>query len=230
MAAVRLVALLLCSLLAGAPSSGTAAPTSIPVGDTQVVLDAPSGYADTTYLGSPRLQDLAESLTPASNRVLLFAISDDDMRKFTLGDPPDFRRYMVVVTPKSQEREHLSESAFQRLLEEARRAAQVPAPGTDAIKLLEKQPVGKAATLIELRNDPSAAAYLQGTRLEPTKIPSLFKSEVRQNYMLSTTTLMILRGHAVNLAVFTLYNTPEDSVWVRALTLRWIEDLQRLNR
>jgi hypothetical protein len=77
MAAVRLAALVLCSLLAGISSPGTAAPTSIPVGDTQVVLDAPSGYADTTYLGSPRLQDLAESLTPASNRVLLFAISDD---------------------------------------------------------------------------------------------------------------------------------------------------------
>jgi hypothetical protein len=230
MAAVRLTALVLCSVLAGVPMPGTAAPTSIPVGDTQIILDAPAGYSDTMELGSPRLIDLAESLTPASNRVLLFAISDDDLRKFTLGDPPDFRRYMVVVTPKSRERERMSEAGFRRMAEEMRRAVQLPAPGTDALKLLEKQPVGKATALLELRDDAGAISYLQGTRLEPTKIPGLFSSDVRQNYMVSTTTLLMLRGHAVNLAVFTLYGTPDDSAWLRAVTLRWIDDLQRLNR
>jgi hypothetical protein len=194
------------------------------------VLDAPSGYADTTYLGSPRLQDLAESLTPASNRVLLFAISDDDLRKFTLGDPPDFRRYMVVVTSKSQERERLSEAAFRRLADAMRSASPAPQAGTDPMKLIEKQGVGKAATLVELRNDATVVSQLQGTRLEPTKIPGLFSSDVRQNYMLSSATLMILRGHPVNLAVFTLYGSPEDAAWVRAVTLRWIDELQRLNR
>ena len=230
MAAVRLPALVLISMLAGVPSAGTAAPTSVPVGDTQIVLDAPAGYSDTMELGSPRLLDLAESLTPASNRVLLFAISDDDLRKFTLGDPPDFRRYMVVVTPKSREREHMSEAGFRRLADEMRRAAQLPAPGTDALQLLEKQPVGKATTLLELRDDPGVVSYLQGTRLEPTKIPRLLGSDLRQNYMVSTTTLMMLRGHAVNLAVFTLYSSQDDSAWLRAATLRWIDDLQRLNR
>ena len=228
---VRLPALLLVSLLAGAPSPAAAAPTSVPVGDTQVVLDAPSGYADTTYLGSPRLQDLAESLTPASNRVLLFAISDDDLRKFTLGDAPDYRRYMVAVIPKAQERERLSEARFRGLAEDLRRGFRLPEPGADMLKVLEKQPIGKPAALAELRSDATVVSYLQGTRLQPTKVPSgLFSTEERENYMFSTTTLLHLRGRAIDLAVFTLYSAPEDAAWVRSVTLRWIEDLQRLNR
>jgi hypothetical protein len=224
---VLIRALVLSCLL---PSIGTAAPTSVPVGDTHVVLDAPSGYSDTTYLGSPRLQDLAESLTPASNRVLLFAISDDDLRKFTLGDPPDLRRYMVAVTPKSREREYISAARFRGMADDLRRGVTLPEAGADTLKLLEKQPIGKPAALAELRSDGSAVSYLQGTRLQPTKIPGLFGGDERQNYMLSTTTLVHLRGRAIDLAVFTLFNSPEDAAWVRAVTLRWIEDLQRLNR
>ena len=45
------------------------------VGESRIGLDAPPGFADTAFTGSPRLQELAESLTSASNRILLFAIS-----------------------------------------------------------------------------------------------------------------------------------------------------------
>jgi hypothetical protein len=233
MAAVRtaaLLAALLPGLLAGISPAATAAPISVPIGDTRIVLDAPSGYADTAYLGSPRLQDLAESLTPASNRVLLFAISDDDLRKFTLGDPPDYRRYMVAVIPKAQEREHLDEARFRSLADELRRGLHLPEAGADPVKLLEKQPVGKPAALAELRNEATAVSYLQGTRLPPTKIPGLFGGSERQNYMLSTSTLVYLHGRAIDLAVFTLFSSADDAAWVRAVTQRWIEDLQRLNR
>ena len=55
------------------------------------MLDTPPGFTDTTELASPRLQDAAESLTPASNRILLFALTDADLRRFTLGDPLDMQ-------------------------------------------------------------------------------------------------------------------------------------------
>ena len=47
--------------------------------------------------------------------------------------------------------------------------------------------------------------------------------------MLSTTTLMLVRGKALNLAIYTLYDSTADLDWVRATTARWIEELQRLN-
>ena len=226
MESVRIFAALSLSLCA---ASTAASPISIPVGDTRVILDAPVGYADTTFTGSPRLQELAESLTSASNRVLLFAISDGDLRRFTLGEPPEFRRYMVVVTPKVGERERLTPAAFQRMVTDATQGFQAPPADAEITKLLEKQPVGQAMVLAELRKDSAVLSQLQGTRLPPTKIPGFFGSTERQNFMLSTSTMMLVRGKALNLAVFTLFDGADDVAWVRSMTLRWAEDLLKLN-
>lgn len=193
------------------------------------MLDAPAGYADTTFTGSPRLQELAESLTSASNRILLFAVSDADLRRFTVGDPPEFRRYMLVATPRVMERERIAPPAFQRMAEDALRGFRPLPESTDTLKHLEAQPVGQPSALAELRREPAVVSLLSGTRLPPTKIPRLFGEEERQNFMLSTSTLMLMRGKALNLSIFTMYESAEDAAWLRAITLRWIDELQRLN-
>jgi hypothetical protein len=72
-------------------STALAAPFAVQVGEARLGLDAPPGFADTQFTGSPRLQELGESLTSASNRVLLFALSDADLRRFTLGDQLELR-------------------------------------------------------------------------------------------------------------------------------------------
>ena len=92
-----LAALLLCA------GSAIAAPFAVQVGDARLALDTPAGFADVQAMASPRLLELAESLTSASNRILLFALEDADVRRFSLGDSPELRRYVIVVTPKSLE-------------------------------------------------------------------------------------------------------------------------------
>src|SRR5688572_19739985 len=105
--------LLLAALLSA--GNAVAAPFAVQVGEAKIALDAPRGFSDTTFTGSPRLQELAESLTSASNRVLLFALSDDDLRRFTLGDQLELRRYMAAFTARSMERERMSEGEFKTL-------------------------------------------------------------------------------------------------------------------
>jgi hypothetical protein len=205
------------------------APFAVQLGDARVVLDAPAGYADTTFTGSPRLQELAESLTSASNRILLFAISDGDLRRFTLGDPPDLRRYMLVATPKPLERERVARPAFQRLADDAMRGFRPLPENTDVAQHLEAQPVGAPSALAELRREADAVSLLRGTRLEPTRIPRVFGSDERQNFILSSSTLMLVRGKVLNLSVFTLYESAEDAAWIRAVTGGWVEELRRLN-
>jgi hypothetical protein len=202
---------------------------SVPLGDSRVVLDAPAGYADTTFLGSPRLQELAESHTSASNRILMFAITDDDLRRFSGGVTPEFRRYLLVVTQKAAERERVTPAAFQRMIGDSMRDFRAPPAGVDVVKHLEKQAVGVPSALAELRKDAAVLSVLQGTRLQPTVIPGFFSNSEKQNYLLSSSTLMLVRGKVINLAVFAVYDSPADAEWVRALTLRWAEDLQRLN-
>jgi hypothetical protein len=47
--------------------------------------------------------------------------------------------------------------------------------------------------------------------------------------VLSTTTLLLLRGKALNLAVYSAYETDLDVEWIRTVTARWIDEIKRLN-
>lgn len=222
MAAVRhLLAALACAL----PLQAAADPFAIQLGDARIALDAPPGYADTGFTGSPRLQEHAESLTSASNRVLLFAISDADLRKFMGGDQMELKRYAVIATPKNAERDSLGTAAFARLTENSlRELGTAPPKGTNYSRHLDSQPAGRAALLAELTKTSTVVSVLQGTRL-----PSQKRNEP-PSYVVSTTTLLLVRGKALNLAVFSAYETDLDLDWISDVTQRWVEDLKRLNR
>ncbi len=214
---------LLASLLLFA-NTALAAPFAVQVGDARLALDAPPGFADVQAMGSPRLFELAESLTSPSNRILLFALEDADVRRFSLGDSLELRRYVIAVTPKSLEDARTTLAAFHALVADSLRELGTPAPAsTDIRQYLDAQPRGRPGLLAELRKEQEVTAALQGARL-----PDMPRSR-EARYLLSTMTLMLLRGKALNLAIYTSYAGDADLEWIRGTTLRWIDELQRLN-
>lgn len=204
-------------------SNAVSAPFAVQVGEARIGLDVPPGFADTSFTGSPRLQELAESLTSASNRVLLFALTDADLRRFTLGDQLELRRYMIAVTPRATERDRMTLSAFTSFAAESLRdLGAMPSPG-DYRKYLESRPAGTVNVLAELRKDPDAVAVLLGARSKPTRYFEASK------YQLSSTSMLLLRGKPLTLSVYTQYDEPADLDWIRVTTARWIDELKRLN-
>ena len=169
--------------------------------------DVPAGFTDSTPTGSPRLIELAESFTAPSNRILVFALTDGDMRRFNAGDAPELRQYLLVVTPRS-----LGD----------------PPPEGDVTKYLETRPPGEATYLGELRREPEVLAILRGVRL-PQADTGFFSFSKPSQYVLSSTTLLLLRGKSLQLTVVTGYESKADLEWIRAATLRWIDELRRLN-
>jgi hypothetical protein len=220
---IAIVRALLLPLLAALSLSCAASPFAVRLGAERIVLDVPPGFADTLDLGSPRLQEAAEKLTSASNRILLFAITDGDLRRFQQGDTPEFRRYLLVATPKSMERERVGLNQFRDYALESVLGLGNPAEPADIRKYLDAQPAGRANLLVELRRKPDAVSVFQGTRL-PTK------PKEKPVYLLSTTTLLLMQGKALNVSVFTGYDDDSDPDWLRSTTLRWLDELQRLNR
>jgi len=201
----------------------------VQLGDARIALDAPPGFADTAFTGSPRLQELAEALTSASNRILLFAISDDDLRRFMAGDAPELRRYMIAVTPKGLERERIALPAFSSYVGESLRQLGAPPPDADFVKYLDSRAPGAVRLLSELRKEPEVVSVLLGMRLPAQPRASMFAEEKPPQYVLSSTTLLLVRGKALNLSVYTGYDSAADLDWIRATTARWIEELRRLN-
>jgi hypothetical protein len=227
--AMRMIAARIAALLLGLLSlSCAAAPFAVRLGLERIVLDAPPGFSDTTELASPRLQDLAATLTEDSNRVLLFALSDTDLRRFTQGEQLDARRYMVAVTPKGLERERVTGAQFSTLVNDSLQHLGSPTTVPDLAKYLETQPIGKASLIAELRRDPSAVSVLQAVRLPPLPGAHLFDAR-RPQYQAFTTTLFLVKGKALRLSVFSLYEGPADIEWLKVMTQRWQDELLRLN-
>jgi hypothetical protein len=214
---------ILASLLLSA-SNALAAPFAVQVGEARLALDAPPGFADVQAMGSPRLFELAESLTSPSNRILLFALEDADVRHFSVGDSLELRRYVIVVTPKSLEDARTTLAAFHALVADALRELGPPAPASsDVRQYLDAQARGRPGLIAELRKDQELVTVLQGARL-----PEAPRAR-EARYLLSTMTLMLVRGKALNLAIYTSYAGDADLEWIRGTTLRWIDELQRLN-
>jgi hypothetical protein len=205
-------------------NTALAAPFAVQVGEARLALDAPPGFADTSFTGSPRLQELAESLTSPSNRILLFAISDGDLRKFSLGDPPEFRRYMLAVTPREFERERMSTQRFAQIADRAVHELGARAPADKSLtEYFDKQPAGTSAVLGDLRREAEVVSVLLGAKLQPQPRSS------QPQYMVSTATLMLVRGKLLSLSVHGAYGAQADLEWIRGITARWIDELQRLN-
>jgi hypothetical protein len=217
---VRALALLPAFL---APAA-LAAPFAVQLGDPRVALDTPPGFTDVQATGSPRLLELAEALTSASNRIILFALEDIDVRRFTVGDTPELRRYCLVVTPKPFEGARVTASAFRQLVADALREVGPSAPAGADLRAHLDAARGRPTLIAELRRDPDVESVLQGARV--TEPP---RSKDSPKYLLSSTTLLLVRGRALNLSLYATYDTPADVDWMRATTLRWVEQVQRLN-
>jgi hypothetical protein len=228
MLAVRAVALALAIF----SLQCAAAPFAVQLGDTRIAMDAPPGFSDTGFASSPRLAELAESTTSASNRVLLFAITDADLRRFMSGETPEFRRYITAVTPRGMEHERVGAESFRLYVGDSLAELGAPPPPGEVARYLDSQPQGKASLLAELRKDAEVVTVLQGTRLPSqergTTWGGVFGME-KPRYAITTTTLMLLRGKALNFSVYSLYEGADDVQWIRTITTRWIEEIRRLN-
>ena len=218
--------LLAASILAAVHAPAIlAAPVVMQVGADRIVIDTPAGYSDTAFIGSPRLNEFAESLLPEGNRILVFALSDADVRRFSLGETPDLRRILLLAVPRSLEGERVSREQFAAMSRQLFGNLGEAAPaGADAIKFLEGKPDGLAQLLAELRNEATVRSVLQGTRTPPK---SWFGNP---SYRLSTGSLLLLGNKAMSLTVITTFDNPADLEWIRGVTERWIELLQKLNR
>jgi hypothetical protein len=117
----------------------------------------------------------------------------------------------------------MSESNFRALAGEMQRELKQLPPAGDYQKYLESQPPGAVSMLAELRKDAGAMSVLQGTR---SKGRGFFESS---KYLLSSTSLVLLRGKALTLSIFTQYENAADLEWIRLVTSRWIDDLKKLN-
>ena len=207
-----------------------AAPFGVQLGPDRVVLDTPPGFSDTAAYGSPRLTELAENLAEASSRVLVFALSDADARRFAAGDSLELRRYLLAVTPRAKERERIDGAQFAKLVEEVERNSDAGFTSPEDYRIyLQGRPPAQAHLLQKLLQGPQTISLLYGTMV-PQPRTNFWQEQKPAVFKLSTTTLALIGGRAVYLSAYSAYDSPADVFWIRSVTDTWLEQLQRLNK
>jgi hypothetical protein len=226
MSAMRILAVFV--LLAALSLDCAADPFAVRLGIEKIALDTPPGFTDTTNLASPRLQDVAENITSPSNRVLLFGLTDADMRRFQLGDKIEVRRFVIVATPRALEQLRVTPERFATFTTDALAALGKPAQFKDLVKYLESQPIGRSSLLAELRKDPEVVSFLQATRLAPLPGQKFFENDTPQ-YLVFTTTLLRVRDKILQMSLYSLAENTGDIEWMSSATKLWADELRRLN-
>ncbi len=214
----------LAALLAAVSLNASAAPFAVTLGGDRVVLDSIPGLSDALPLGSPRIQELAESLTSASNRILLFALTDADIRRFGLGERTELKRYMLAVTPNHLERERVTAAQFKLLIDDAQRDTGKPAEIVDYMKHLDGRPHGQPTMLAQIQQTGEVYSVLLGTR-----VPETGGWLSKPQYIVSSNSFLLVRQKALSVSVFSSYEGPQDIEWIRFVTERWIDTLRKLN-
>ena len=100
-----------------------------------------------------------------------------------------------------------------------------PEAGTDFMKYLQGRPTGQAHLLADLRRDGQVLSIMQGTLL-----PSQGGWNEKRQFRVSAMTIALVGGRALYLSAFSAYDSPADIAWLKTVSERWLEDLQRLNR
>ena len=220
-----------CIALPCFASPAWAAPFALQVGDLRLGLDAAGRLRRLPLLtGSPRLIELAESLTAASNRILVFALTDADMRRFNGGDAPELRQRLLVVTPRALEHQRTSGRRVRR--QRARDAA------------LARQTSRPKATSPEVPRDAPArqrrraSASCAGSRRSWLSCAAFAcRPSRRPVQLLQAVAVRRSRAPPCSCCAANRCSSPSspatrakaDLEWIRATTLRWIDELRRLN-
>jgi hypothetical protein len=201
-----------------------AAPFVVQLGADKLVLDVPPGFSDAVGLGSPRLNELAESVAGPSNRLLVFAVTDGDLRRFQTGERPDLKRYGVAATPREFEFLRATPQDFASFVGDAMRGLGEPAAAdSDVKKVIATAPADTPILLAVPRRDTALVSFVQGSRVGGTR----WNEE--QVFVLSATSLVLVRGRPLNLTIVTAFTSPADMEWLQFTSRRWLEQIQRLN-
>jgi hypothetical protein len=225
----RLAAFVLAGASLCCCATASAAPFGVQIGRDKLVLDTPVGFADSAAFGSPRLTEIAETLADASNRVLVFALSDADVRRFGAGDSLELRRYLLAVTPKARERDRISEEQFAELVADTEKNVGAPPASADFMAYLKGRPAGQSHLLAQLRREPQVLSLLSGTMI-PHPPATFWRDAPPPSFKISTMSIALIGGRALYVSAFSAYDSPADVAWIRSVTERWVDDLRRLNR
>lgn len=215
------------------PAAWAEASVQTPVGLALVEMPVPEGFAD-GLRGLPPMRQLAERMTPPSNRLLALFVSEADRQRLDAGQSPVLERYFMAQTLRQAENETLGLAdfgnvremlrtqyqtmfkslapAFQQMLDQAAGSLQ-RAAGLDTLSLK----IGEMQGLEIFDDRPSSISLLA-----VTKYAVQANGRTEEIPMAIGITTAVLKRKLVYFYAYSTYRAPADLDFVRKSTLAWL--------
>jgi hypothetical protein len=212
--------------LAGAQAQTTINPLQV----GGVTIDAPAlaGFNEISQI-SPDVVALAQTMIPATNRLLGVYLSDRDYEKLVNGESPDFDRYMFIQVHRELENKNISRADFREISTQlkAQQDTILDDVREDVGKIFDSasnqiskdydvsldMQLGDQKSLGVFLDQPNAVAF---TSL--VKYQGSLEGESFDYVMAGSTMLMKVKRRLLYVYLYSQYETQADVDWVESRT------------
>jgi len=210
------------------------------VAGTALTLPVPAGFTEPSN-DVPILRSRAEQITPPQMRLLATYVDDPDLLAVQQGTTPNFRRYFMISVLRSKEADVLDVKAFRSVKSEVIGLDQA---ATDRAREGVQRHLDSAARRVGVESGVSELSLKVGESRQlgvfdetATSISMLAVSKVSASNgtrELNTTvgqatSLVLLNGKVVFLAVYARIDIDDDYLWLREQSESWIKSALQSN-
>lgn len=208
-------------MLLGSIANAETQNIQIEVGGVKIDVQAPIGFHEISSL-SPETRNLAETMTPPSNRLLAIFVSEDDLGRIMKGEAPEFGRYMLLQVFRELENTNISNGQFRQLVAQIKEQQNTLLP--KEYELSQKMKIGEQVPLGVFFEQSNAIGF---TSL--VKYQAEAEGEKLDYVVAGGTSFIRVKQKVLYAYVYGTYENQDDLNWVRSKSREWVNSLLTFN-
>ena len=207
-------------MLLGSIANAETQNIQIEVGGVKIDVQAPIGFHEISSL-SPETRNLAETMTPPSNRLLAIFVSEDDLGRIMKGEAPEFGRYMLLQVFRELENTNISNGQFRQLVAQIKEQQNTL---SKEYELSQKMKIGEQVPLGVFFEQSNAIGFASMVKYQAEA-----EGEKLDYVVAGGTSFIRVKQKVLYAYVYGTYENQDDLNWVRSKSREWVDSLLTFN-
>ncbi|MFZ6798769.1 hypothetical protein [Undibacterium sp. Di24W] len=202
------------------------------IGAKAIAIPVPKDFSDPSLM-FPKLRQLGEAMTPPSNRLLAFFISDDDAKAMLAQAEPQLHRYFLVQTLRAKEDSTMSAQVFAGVRDQLKNqykkilddnAARMQSEMNKAVERLDQN--GQVKNISMKLGELQVREVIDDERfvalIAKTLVQVMVSGEAKEIPMVLGLTTTMIEGKIVYFFSYSRFDSDEDMNWIKTKNLEWL--------
>ncbi len=224
-------------------SSACAAATlakRVTIGEQEVFILPPVEFVDPA-VAAPELVEIGKKMVAPTNRLLAIYIPTQELKNHLAGKEIDLNRYSMLQTSNAAQKLVMSQHFFDAIKQTVK--DQSSSQTAEMVAKAQTHVNSAAASIGKIIDDKTFAIKINDFKSmglfneTPTSISTVGSSnvfsraggEAESTPIVYASTVVLVKGKALFLYTYSGYRTSADLQWVKDVSTRWADEIQRSN-